>query len=111
MENKEFYRLHSELCKTLSHPKRQEILDTLRKREMSVSELAEKTHISQANLSQHLAILRTKGMAKARREGVNVYYSVSNTKIILAFDLISEVLREALASQTKTIKEATKIKS
>ena len=77
---------------------------------MSVSELAEKTKISQANLSQHLAILRTKGMVKTRREGVNVYYSVSNAKIILAFDLISEVLREALASQTKTIKEAVKTK-
>lgn len=108
MEKKDFYDLHSEICKTLSHPKRQEILDNLRKEEMSVSELAKETMISQANLSQHLAILRSKGIVKARRVGINVYYSITNTKIIQAFDLISEVLKEALLSQTETVKKATK---
>lgn len=100
---KDFYCLHSDLCKTLSNPKRQEILDTLRHGELSVSELVEKTHVSQANLSQHLAILRGKGIVTARREGLNVYYSIANPKIIKAFDLISEVLQEALAEQNKTI--------
>lgn len=108
MEKRDFYDLHSELCKTLSHPKRQEILNNLRKEEMSVSELAKETMISQANLSQHLAILRSKGVVKARRVGINVYYSITNTKILQAFDLISEVLKEALLSQTETVKEATK---
>ena len=108
MKKKDFYNLHSELCKTLSHPKRQEILDNLRQTELSVSELAEITKISQANLSQHLAILRARGIVKARRAGINVFYSISNTKIIKAFDLISEVLREALLSQTETVKEAIK---
>lgn len=108
MENKDFYALHSELCKTLAHPKRQEILDNLRKKEMSVTDLAKVTTISQANLSQHLSLLRAKGIVKARRVGINVFYSIANMKIIEAFDLISEVLREALLSQTKTVKEATK---
>ncbi len=108
MEKKDFYALHSELCKTLSHPKRQEILDNLRKEEMSVTELAKATTISQANLSQHLSLLRAKGIVRARRVGINVYYSIANTKIIKAFDLISEVLREALLSQTEAVKEATK---
>jgi len=110
MEKKDFYTLHSELCKTLSHPKRQEILDNLRQEEMSVTALAKRTTISQANLSQHLAILRTRGIVKARRVGINVHYSIANTKIIKAFDLISEVLKEALLSQSETVKEATAIK-
>lgn len=100
---KEFYCLHSDLCKTLSNPKRQEILDTLREKEMTVNELVGKSGISQANLSQHLAILRAKGIVTSRREGINVYYSISNPKIIKAFDLISEVLQEAIASQSKTV--------
>ncbi len=108
MEKKDFYSLHSELCKTLSHPKRQEILDNLRKEEMSVTELAKATTISQANLSQHLSLLRAKGIVRARRVGINVYYSIANDKIIKAFDLISEVLRESLLSQTEAVKEATK---
>lgn len=103
MIKKEFYCLHSDLCKTLSNPKRQEILDTLRKKELTVNELVEKIGISQANLSQHLAILRAKGIVTSRREGINVYYSISNPKIIKAFDLISEVLQEAIASQSKTV--------
>lgn len=108
---KDFYCLHSDLCKTLSNPKRQEILDALRDREMSVTELTEKTRISQANLSQHLAILRAKGLVVARREGLNVYYTISNPKIIKAFDLISEVLQEALAQQNKTIGAALRRKT
>jgi len=104
MKKRSFYHIHSDVCKTLANPKRQEILDNLREREMTVNELVNKTGISQANLSQHLAILRAKGIVSARREGINVYYSISNPKIIKAFDLISEVLQEALSSQSRTVK-------
>ncbi len=111
METSNFFRLHSEICKTLANPKRQEILDNLRQKDMTVNQLVKKTGISQANLSQHLAILRTNGIVSSRRDGINVYYSISNPKIIKAFDLISEVLEEALASQSKTIKAAINRKS
>ncbi len=106
MNKKDFYSIHSDCCKTLSNPKRQEILDTLRDREMTVNDLAKTTGISQSNLSQHLAILRSKGILTTRRQGSNVYYSITNLKIIEAFDLISEVLQEDLATQTMTIKVA-----
>ena len=111
MKTNNFYFLHSDVCKTLANPKRQEILDSLRQKEMTVNELVEKTGISQANLSQHLAILRSKGIVGSRRDGVNVYYSISNTKIIQAFDLISEVLQESIKSQNKTISDAISKKS
>ncbi|UCC39237.1 MAG: winged helix-turn-helix transcriptional regulator [Candidatus Aminicenantes bacterium] len=107
MKKKDFYHLHSDVCKTLSNPKRQEILDNLRTKEMTVNELVRATGITQANLSQHLSILRTKGIVSARREGINVIYSISNPKIIKAFDLISDVLKDALDSQSKTVKAAT----
>ena len=87
MKKKDFYHLHSDVCKTLSNPKRQEILDNLRTKELTVNELVKATGISQANLSQHLAILRAKGIVSARRVGINVHYSISNPKIIKAFDL------------------------
>ncbi len=106
MEKKDFYKLHSEFCKTISNPKRQEILDALREKETTVNELIEKTGISQSNLSQHLAILRSKGIVHARRDGTNLYYSITNKKIIKAYDLISQVLMESLASQNKTVKDA-----
>ncbi len=106
MKNENFYDLHADLCKTISNPKRQAIINTIRDKELTVNEMVEKTGIAQANLSQHLAILRTKGVFHARREGNNVFYSLSNPKIIKAYDLISEVLKDTVISQNKTVKDA-----
>ena len=105
MKKESFYNLHAEMSKTLSNPRRQAILDTIRSDEMTVSELIKNTGISQANLSQHLAILRSKGVVNTRRDGNNIYYSLSNIKIIKAYDLISEVLEDSTSSREKAIRE------
>jgi ArsR family transcriptional regulator, virulence genes transcriptional regulator len=101
-----FYNLHADICKTISNPNRQAILDMMRSGEITVTELVNKTGISQANLSQHLAILRSKGVVNTRRDGNNIYYSISNMKIIQAYDLISEVLQESFQSKHDTVVEA-----
>ena len=93
------------MCKTISNPRRQAILDTIRDGEMTVSDLIKETGISQANLSQHLSILRSKGVVETRRDGNNVYYSLSDLKILEAYDLISEVLKDSASSRDKAIKE------
>jgi len=110
MKKREFYRLHSDVCKTLANPKRQEILDYLRTGEMTVNQLVDRMKISQANISQHLSILRSKGIVSVRREGINMFYSLANPKIIEAFDLISHVLKDSLADQTQTVSAAMKMK-
>ena len=105
MKKENFYNLHAEMCKTISNPRRQAILDNIRDSEMTVSDLIKKTGISQANLSQHLSILRSKGVVETRRDGNNVCYSLSNLKILEAYDLISEVLQDSASSRDKAIKE------
>jgi len=102
----DFFCLHSELCKTLANEKRQMIIDTLRDREMTVTQLIEATGITQANLSQHLAILRGKGVVRTRREGTHVFYSIANPKILAAFDLISEAMAEAFGEQKDMVDTA-----
>lgn len=52
--------------------------------------------IGQANLSQHLSVMRLQGIVTARREGANVYYALSNPKIVKACDLMRQVLLEHL---------------
>ena len=101
-----FYNLHADICKTIANPNRQAILDMMRSGEITVTELVNKTGISQANLSQHLAILRSKGVVNTRRDGNNIYYSISNMKIIQAYDLISEVLQESFQNKHDTVVEA-----
>lgn len=92
----DFYCMHSELCKTLANDKRQMILGALRDAERSVGQLVALTGIPQANLSQHLSIMRAHGVVHARRQGTHVYYSISNPKLIQAFDLITEVMQESI---------------
>ena len=96
MLNRQLYELHASICQTLSNPRRLEIIDHLRDNELSVTGLTEVTNISQANLSQHLALMREKGIVIARREGVNVYYRFCNPKITQACDLMRQVLLEHL---------------
>ena len=98
---KKIYQLHSELCKSLSHPKRLEILNNLRDGEKSVSELLSVTGCSKANLSQHLTILREKKVISSRREGVNIHYRLANPKMIKACDIIREVLFEELVENSR----------
>ena len=93
---KQLYEIHAEMCKVFSNPTRLEILNLLRDKEMSVTELIEKTKLSQANISQHLAIMKYKGIVLSNRKGKNIYYKVAVPKIIKAFDIIREVLEEKL---------------
>ena len=102
MEDESFYCLHSEVCKTLANAKRQMILESLREGEVSVSEIARRTNIAQATLSQHLSILRSRGVVRSRRAGANIYYTIANPKILVAFDLITEVMRESLEEQSRS---------
>ena len=101
MDKENFYLFHADVCKTISNPRRQAILDALRDKELTVNEIVEKTGISQANLSQHLAILRNKGVLLSRKQGNHVFYSISTPKIMKAYDLISEAIKEILQERRK----------
>jgi len=102
---KHIYELHAEVCKTLANPKRIEIINLLRSGEKSVAWLLEKTGLLKANLSQHLSIMRQKGMIHARKEGLNVFYRIANPKIVKACDLMREVLFEQLEERKETLKK------
>jgi len=97
---KEFYRRHADMCGAFAHPLRLELLQLLHERgESTVSDLAEATGVRMANLSQHLAIMRSTNMVLARREGVSVYYRLADSRIIQAFDLITQVLLDQMAHE------------
>lgn len=101
---KQVYELHAEVCKTLANPKRIEIINLLRSGEQSVAELLKGTGLLKANLSQHLALMRSKGIVKARKEGLTVYYRIANPKIIKACDLMREVLFEQMKEKEEVLK-------
>ena len=96
---KELYEIHAEMCKVFSNPTRLEILNLLRDEELSVTELIAKTQLNQATISQHLSIMKSKGIVISDRKGKNIYYRLTNPKIIKAFDIIREILSERLRSR------------
>lgn len=90
----ELYRLQAEFCKGMAHPKRILILNLLKGGERTVSELTELTGIPQANLSQHLGILRQLGLLETRRDGPNVCYRISDMRIVEACELVRKTIGE-----------------
>ena len=104
------YELHADLCKIFSNAKRLEIINSLNGKEMSASELIERIGLSKANLSQHMSVLKSKGVILTRREGVNIYYRIANPKIIQACHLIREVLLEQFQEKGKMVSSLRQIK-
>ena len=100
---KELYKLHAEICKVFSNSTRLEILNLLGDKNMSVTELIYKTRLSQANVSQHLSIMKSKGIVVSERDGKMIYYKLLNPKIIKAFDIIRDVLSEGLEKNRKIL--------
>jgi ArsR family transcriptional regulator len=78
-------RFKAEVFQALAHPTRIHIAECLQDGELPVSALLERVGIEPANLSQHLAVLRAKGLVVNRKEGTQVYYALRDP-------LLSEVL-------------------
>lgn len=100
----EINRLHAAVCSALSDPKRIAILYALRNSPKNVSQLTELLGLNQATTSRHLKILRDRSLVDTQRDGVHVYYSLADARVIQALDLLRGVLASTL-EQRKTLAE------
>ncbi len=83
--------LASRSLKAMSHPLRLMILCKLGEDEFSVQDIVDNVGTSQSNISQHLAILRDKGILSARKSANKVFYKVSDIKTLQLIEMIREV--------------------
>jgi ArsR family transcriptional regulator len=81
----------SRSLKAMSHPLRLKILCTLGGEEISVQDIVEFVGTSQSNISQHLAILRDKGILSARKDANRVYYRVSDARTLELIRMMRQV--------------------
>ncbi len=95
-ETFERYRLHAEVCRVLTDPKRLMLLDALRAGDRSVGGLALAIGVALPNASQHLAVLRTAGLVEGRRIGTTVMYRLAEPTISSACDIISAIVARRL---------------
>lgn len=88
------------MCKALNDSKRLLLLYALRDGRSTVSELCERIGAPQSNTSQHLAVLRDRGLVEAERQGNNVLYSLRHPRVIDAIDTLRGVMSDELERQT-----------
>lgn len=97
----EYVQLVATLCKAVNDPKRLMLLHVLRDGPHAVGELAEAIDAPQANVSQHLGILREQGLVDTERRGVSVIYSLRHPRVLDAVDIMREVQAEEAARRAR----------
>jgi len=92
--DRELLQLHAEYCKVVANEHRLAILYALAEGERSVGDLAGEFDLTMANVSQHLRVMKARGLVTSRRDGRTIYYAVANPKLVAACHLIREALVE-----------------
>ncbi len=89
--NEEQIEQTSRAMKAMSHPLRLKIISVLGDKEVSVQDIVEKVGTSQSNISQHLAIMRDKGVLRTRKDANKVFYRVGDLRTLEVLRMMREV--------------------
>ncbi|MFJ6934484.1 ArsR/SmtB family transcription factor [Streptomyces sp. NPDC101132] len=97
------YQLKADFFKTLGHPLRIRVLELLSVREHAVAEILAQVEVEAASLSQQLAVLRKANLVVTRREGSNVYYSLTHPQIAELLRVARGILSGLLEGQAELL--------
>ena len=81
----------SQAIKAIAHPLRLKILCVLGEQEVSVQDIVDQVGTSQSNISQHLAILRDKGVLSTRKDANRVFYRIGDLRTLKLVSMMREV--------------------
>jgi DNA-binding transcriptional ArsR family regulator len=96
VETAEIFVLHAEFCKVIANPMRLMLVARLRYGELTVGELVASTGASQANVSQHLRILRDHDIVRTRKQGRSVYYRLRDARLVQVCELTRAILLDGI---------------
>lgn len=95
----------AEVFQVLAHPTRVHIVESLGSGELSVGELLTLVNVEPANLSQHLALLRSKGLVLSRKEGNQAYYRLRDPLIEEVMGTMRKYFQNHLEEALRMLKE------
>ena len=101
--DEQVYEMQVRICKAFANSSRLRMLDMLAKRERSLADLQSELGLTAPNVSQHLAILKAAGVVTTRREGKQIFCSLTIPEVKQACGLIREVLRAQLRNGRKLV--------
>ncbi|QLG89781.1 winged helix-turn-helix transcriptional regulator [Chitinibacter bivalviorum] len=81
----------SRAMKAMSHPLRLKILCVLADQEVSVQDIVDRVGTTQSNISQHLALMREKGVLRTRKDANRVYYRVGDVRTLEVISMLRDV--------------------
>jgi DNA-binding transcriptional ArsR family regulator len=93
-QNQAFFQNEAEILNAMSHPARLEILELLRDGESCVCHIQAMLDQRQSYISQQLNILRQAGLISSRKEGLRVYYKISDPDLFGLLDQVKGILQK-----------------
>ena len=100
IDKHEHIEMAARALKAIAHPLRLKILCILGSEEVCVQDIVEAVGTSQSNISQHLAILRDKGVLQTRKDANRVYYRVGDQRTLQLIVLMREVFCGVIPTQS-----------
>lgn len=91
--------LVTSMCKAINDPKRLMLLYALRDKPQTVGELCQAVGTAQSNTSQHLAVLRDRGLVSTERQGNSIIYSLRHPRVLDAIDILRGVMSDEVERQ------------
>jgi len=92
--------MHHYICEGIGDTKRLRLLYLVAERPRNVTELTDLLAVTQPTVSHHLRILRERGLVKARRDGTSIFYSLGDSRIINAMNMLREFVADLLEKNT-----------
>ncbi|PKL31015.1 hypothetical protein CVV43_04530 [Candidatus Saccharibacteria bacterium HGW-Saccharibacteria-1] len=90
----ELLAIDEEVFKVIANKKRLEVILLLENRELNVGQMIDMLGLRQANLSQHLTLLRQQHLVTVRKDGKESYYKLADNSIAKAIRIIHDFLRK-----------------
>ena len=89
-----FFEMQAQFCQSLSNATRLQIIDILQEGPKPVNEIAATVGAPQPTVSRHLSVLRSGGLLTSERRGTEVYYEITNPKVVKVCEMMRSILAE-----------------
>jgi ArsR family transcriptional regulator len=103
MQHQALREFKAGIFQALAHPTRVAVAEMLREGEVSAGAILERLGLEQANLSQHLAVMRAKGVVTSRKEGNQVFYSLRDPMLAKVLDVMRQYFVSHLSEASEML--------
>lgn len=106
MSPKEISKIHANVCQVFANPYRVEIIEALVEGEQTTDALAKSIGTTAANVSQHIKLMRDRGVVVSERRGSHIYHGLLNSQLKELFLLERKILGQIMERAADIVRKA-----